>query len=159
MKSLYLHFAFALLTALLIFFYLRDRIGTTYGLLGFLLFISTPVILRLSITVYVDLGLIFFSTAALLAFIKWLEDDFRLRHLIIAAVSCGLALGTKYNGLITFFLLTLFIGLAYSLKNRYSKTVSPRTIAYMTLFMLVRSLLLGLLYPRVERLAAGPAEV
>ncbi|MGD9240524.1 MAG: hypothetical protein PVG69_10895, partial [Desulfobacterales bacterium] len=68
----YIHFAFALLTAWLIFVFLKDRTAKThYGLLGALLFLSLPVILKLSITVYVDLGLVFFSTAALLYVLKW----------------------------------------------------------------------------------------
>lgn len=109
----YIHFFFALLTAQLIFAHLRRNSGTTYGLLGVLLFISIPVIAKLSITVYVDLGLIYFSTAALLYLLKWRAEDFAVRPLLIAAIFCGLALGTKYNGLITFFLLTLFVPALY----------------------------------------------
>ncbi len=105
----YIHFAFALLTAWLIFNYLKIRISTVYALVGALFFLSLPVIVKLSITVYVDLGLIFFSTCSLIYLLKWLENDFKFHFLIISAVSCGLALGTKYNGLITFFLLALFV--------------------------------------------------
>ncbi|MGV7223442.1 MAG: ArnT family glycosyltransferase, partial [Nitrospinales bacterium] len=105
----YIHFAFSLLTAWLIFSYLKIRINTVYALVGALFFLSLPVIVKLSITVYVDLGLIFFSTCSLIYLLKWLENDFKFHFLIISAVSCGLALGTKYNGLITFFLLALFV--------------------------------------------------
>ena len=104
----YIHFAFALLTGYLIFGYLKQRTGKTlYGLLGALLFLSLPVVVKLSITVYVDLGLIFFSTAALLSILKWAANGYSARHLILAGVFCGLALGTKYNGLVTFFLIGL----------------------------------------------------
>ena len=105
----FIHFAFALLTAWLIFRYLKTRINTVYALAGALFFLSLPVIVKLSITVYVDLGLIFFSTWALIYLLKWLENDFKFHYLVISAVSCGFALGTKYNGLITFFLLALFV--------------------------------------------------
>jgi 4-amino-4-deoxy-L-arabinose transferase-like glycosyltransferase len=106
----YIHFAFALLTAWLIFVFLKDRTAKThYGLLGALLFLSLPVILKLSITVYVDLGLVFFSTAALLYVLKWAANENQTRHLLIAGLFCGLGLGTKYNGLISFFLLTCLI--------------------------------------------------
>jgi hypothetical protein len=101
----YMHFGFALLTALLIYRFLRTRIGTGYGLFGVLLFLTTPVVLKLSITVYVDLGLVFFSTAALLALLKWRAQNFKTRYLVQASVWCGLALGTKYHGLIVFFIL------------------------------------------------------
>ncbi|MBW2218731.1 MAG: hypothetical protein JRF40_04445, partial [Deltaproteobacteria bacterium] len=67
----YIHFAFALLTAILIFSYLIKRINFQYGLLGALFFLSMPVIVNLSISAYVDLGLIFFSTASLFYLLKW----------------------------------------------------------------------------------------
>jgi 4-amino-4-deoxy-L-arabinose transferase-like glycosyltransferase len=133
----YIHFTFALLTALLLFFYIKKEINTLYGLLGVLLFISTPVIIKLSITVYVDLGLIFFSTAALLAFIEWKKSGFRLWYLILAAVFCGLALGTKYNGLITFFLLTLFIPFAYSVEKQNSGSYRSKAVKYGIVFAFV----------------------
>ena len=114
----YIHFAFALLTAGLIFTSLKERTAKThYGLLGALLFLSLPIILKLSITVYVDLGLIFFSTAALLYVLKWAARGNRTRHLVTAGLFCGLALGTKYNGLISFFLITCFIPVLYLRTN------------------------------------------
>ena len=109
----YIHFSFALLTAGLIFGYLKKRSGSAYALFGVLLFLSLPVIVKLSFTVYVDLGLIFFSTASLLLLFKWHEEGFRTRYLLLAAVCCGLALGVKYNGLISFALLTLFVPFLY----------------------------------------------
>jgi 4-amino-4-deoxy-L-arabinose transferase-like glycosyltransferase len=109
----YIHFAFALCTAFLVYTYLKPRIGTSYALLGSLFFLSIPIIVKLSTTVYVDLGLIFFSTASLLGLIKWSETDFRPKSLIMSALWCGLALGTKYNGLIVFFLLSCFVPFIY----------------------------------------------
>ena len=109
----YIHFGFALLTAAAIYGYLRRRTGSTaWSLLGGLLFLSLPVIVKLSITVYVDLGLIYFSTASLLLLLRWTGEGGRLWHLVAAGALCGLAMGTKYNGLLTFFLLTCFVPLA-----------------------------------------------
>jgi len=56
----YIHFFFALLTAALIYGYLKKYLSPQYSWLGVLLYLSIPVIIKLSITVYVDLGLIFF---------------------------------------------------------------------------------------------------
>ena len=109
----FIHFLFALMTAGLLFGFLKKRLGTLYALIGSLMFLSTPVIVKLSITVYVDLGLVFFSTAALIYLVKWSEADFSIRYLIFSAAFCGLALGTKYNGLVTFFLLTIFVPFIY----------------------------------------------
>ncbi|MBW1999066.1 MAG: glycosyltransferase family 39 protein [Deltaproteobacteria bacterium] len=133
----FIHFSFALLTAGLIFRYLQRRLNSTCGLLGALFFLSIPLIVKLSITVYVDLGLIFFSTASLLLLFKWAERGFQVKALVLAAVLCGLSMGTKYNGLVTFLLLTLLVPFMYV---RYGKDKRPgfiRPIAYCTLFVLV----------------------
>ena len=133
----FIHFIFALLAAWLIFDYLKRRTNIIYALTGVLFFLSIPVIVKLSITVYVDLGLIFFSTASLLLLLKWIEDGFPLKFLILSAVFCGLAVGTKYNGLITLFLLTLFVPFVYS---RYPQGTKPgfcKAAGYGMLFLFV----------------------
>ncbi len=109
----YIHFLFGLLTAVLVYRYLRSRIDTVYALAGALFFLSTPIIIKLCITVYVDLGLIFFSFSAMLYFFKWMADDFRIKHLILAGFLCGLAVGTKYQGLIVLLLMALFTPLFF----------------------------------------------
>jgi 4-amino-4-deoxy-L-arabinose transferase-like glycosyltransferase len=113
----YIHFAFALFTAVLIFRYLKDELGITYGLLGALFFLTIPIIIKLSVTVYVDLGLIFFSWASLYYFLKWCDRQFRLRYLIFAALFCGLALGTKYNGIVLLLIMAFLVAIAYSIKQ------------------------------------------
>ncbi len=110
----FIHFGFALLTAWLIYRYLKRRTGLSYALFGVVFFLSIPLIIKLSITAYIDLGIIFFSTAALLFLMEWADSDFKMKFLVVAAVFCGLGLGTKYNGLITLFLLTLFVPFLYA---------------------------------------------
>lgn len=109
----YIHFGFALLTGLLIYHYLNKRLGTGYALLGSLMFLSVPIIVKLSITVYVDLGLLFFTTAALLLLFYWAEQQFPWYLLMLAGLSCGLAAGTKYNGLVAVLVLTFLAPLLY----------------------------------------------
>ncbi|MGX9728507.1 MAG: ArnT family glycosyltransferase [Candidatus Electronema sp. VV] len=104
----YIHMAFALATALLLFLHLQKRLPSIYAWLGAVFFLSIPVIVKLSITVYVDLGLVFFSTAALLLLFRWLEIK-RLRHLLFAGFCCGLGIGTKYNGLLVLFILAVMV--------------------------------------------------
>ncbi len=125
----YIHFLFALMTALLVFTYLKNRISFAYGTFGALLFLSIPVIVKLSITVYVDLGLIFFSTAALLYFLKWMEKGFKFRHLIYSAVFCGLALGTKYNGLVVFLTLASFVPFYYMRRQKEAYSISDPSLS------------------------------
>ena len=131
-----IHFLFALLTAWLIFGYLKKRAGAVYGLAGALFFLSIPVIVKLSINVYVDLGVIFFSFASLLLMMKWLENDFRYKYLIYSGIMCGLALGTKYNSLVTFALLTLFIPFIYSRFSENKKTVFSGAIFSCLIFVI-----------------------
>jgi 4-amino-4-deoxy-L-arabinose transferase-like glycosyltransferase len=110
----YIHLAFALLTVAIIFRYLKQRTqNSVFGLLGALLFLSLPIIVKLSTTAYVDLGLLYFSTASLIQLFRWATNGFTWGCLIWAGILCGLAMGTKYNGLITFFLLTCFIPILY----------------------------------------------
>jgi 4-amino-4-deoxy-L-arabinose transferase-like glycosyltransferase len=110
----YIHFGFALLTAGLVISYLYRRFcSMASALLGGLLFLSLPVIVKLSITVYVDLGLIFFSTAALLQLLRWSEAGFRLRHLVLSGIFTGLCLGTKPNGMLSFFFLVATVPFLY----------------------------------------------
>ena len=133
----YIHFAFALLTGWLIFRYLKRRSEMAYAILGVLFFLSIPVIVKLSITVYVDLGLIFFSFAALIFLLKWVENDFKWKNLAASALCCGIALGTKYNALICFFLLTLFLVFIYLRLSASTPARQAKAIAYGAFFMLV----------------------
>ena len=137
----YIHFTFALLTGWLIFDYLKRRINNLSALFGALLFLSIPIIVKLSVTVYVDLSLVFFSTASILFLLKWAEKDFQLKYLIISALSCGFALGTKYNGLIVLFLLTLFIPFIYSRYFQNSTRSQYRAIYYGAFFLFISLLL------------------
>lgn len=132
----YIHFSFALITGWLIYRYLQPRIGRTYGLMGVLCFLSIPIIVKLSITVYVDLGLILFSTAALILLLKWVASNFKWSRLILSAVFCGLAVGTKYNGLITLCLLTLFVPFIY-LRVKKSPEAQWTAVGYGVIYLLV----------------------
>ena len=114
----FIHFMFALLTGWLIYSYVRKRLDTGWALLGALFFLSLPIIVKLSITVYVDLGLVFFSTASIMCLLKWIEDRFRCRWLVFSAVFCGLALGTKYNGLIVLFIIAVSLPPVYILETK-----------------------------------------
>lgn len=105
----YIHFTFALLTALIIFLFVRRRLSPAWGALSGLLFLTVPLIVKLSVTVYVDLGLVFFTTGALFAGVVWLEEPAKLKWLVIAAVCSGLALSTKYNAIVSFLVLSLLL--------------------------------------------------
>jgi 4-amino-4-deoxy-L-arabinose transferase-like glycosyltransferase len=104
---------------------------------GSLFFLSIPVIIRLSSTVYVDLGLICFFFASILYLFHWIEYSFKLKYLIVSAVFCGLALGTKYNGLVGLFLLGLFVPFVYSRYHAGQKFQAVKAIGFCFSFVLV----------------------
>ena len=111
----FIHMGFGIGIALLIYHYLRNRISRIAGLLGILVFLSTPIVVRLSTQAYVDLGLTFFTTASILAFICYRDGEFKeFKWLFLSSVTMGLALGTKYNALIVWFFLSLAIVFVYS---------------------------------------------
>lgn len=146
----YIHMLFGLLTALLIFRYLRQRYSVTWGLAGALFFLTLPVIVRLCTTAYVDLGVIFFAFGSLLALLKWRDTGARLRWLVLAAALCGLAMGTKYNGVMDFCLLTAFVPVLYAgmkrlqflaqspgLKPKHDMADGLRALAWGALFAVI----------------------
>jgi 4-amino-4-deoxy-L-arabinose transferase-like glycosyltransferase len=111
----FIHFAFGFGIALLVYNYLKNRLSKEWGLLGFLIFFSTPVIVRLSTTAYVDLGMTFFATASILAFARWRDGTYKdTKWLVLSAVCMGLAAGSKYNAMIAWFFLNLMIVFYYS---------------------------------------------
>lgn len=133
----YIHFSFALLTALTIFLFVRRKIGAAWGALAGLLFLTIPLIVKLSVTVYVDLGLIFFTTVALFSIVIWIEDTQRSKWLILAAICSGLALSTKYNAIISFLILSLIVPFFFlnSRKNKHEEQFSAIKFALFFLFL------------------------
>ena len=71
-----------------------------YGLLGCFIYLSMPVIARLSHWGYIDLGITFYTTASLLCLLRWREERNQLRWLALTGISLGFALATKPNGLV-----------------------------------------------------------
>ena len=103
----FIHLLFGWGTGYLVYRYLKDQAGKVWGLLGLLLFVSTPMVIRLSITAYVDLGMIFFTTASVLAYLRWRDGGYEdVKWLLLAAVCMGLAAGTKYSALISWLFLS-----------------------------------------------------
>lgn len=132
-----IHFAFGVLTAWLVFNYVKRVTNLFFGLFGAAFFLSLPLIVKLSITVYVDLGLVFFTTASVIYIFRWVEDSFKLKNLIVSAFWCGMALGTKYNALIVLFLLSLFVPYMIVKTNIGIASVQRLALKYATVFVLV----------------------
>lgn len=112
------HMAFAVLTGLLVYFYLLPGSGRSYALLGLFLYLATPLVANLSTLAYIDHGSAFFSTLALIGALKWREEGFALKWLVYSAISMGFALGSKYNAAISIMLVGLFVVYSYARDRR-----------------------------------------
>ncbi|MDO9228080.1 MAG: phospholipid carrier-dependent glycosyltransferase, partial [Syntrophales bacterium] len=121
-------------TAWIIYRYLNRHFTRVAGLLGVLVFVSTPIVLRMSTVAYVDLGLAFFTTVSVLAFIHWRKGAYEeFKWLLISSIAIGLALGTKYNALIA------WVFLSFAVVFLYSRDTGEqwRAIRYGVIFFLV----------------------
>ncbi len=111
----FIHLLFGWGTGYLIYRYLSVHEGRTWGLLGLLVFVSTPMIIRLSVTAYVDLGMIFFITASVFAYLQWRDGRYAdVKWFLLSAVFMGLAAGSKYNALISWVFLNVAVCYLYA---------------------------------------------
>ena len=110
----FIHLTFGMGTGLLIYLYLKFRYGREWGLLGMVIFITTPIVIWLSTTAYVDLGMTFFTTASVIAFIKWRDSEYKnIQWFLISCLAMGFAIGSKYNALIAWFIVNLMLVFSY----------------------------------------------
>lgn len=110
----YLHLAFGLGAGALVCLYLRTRTSDRFAVLGAVLLVTTPTVLVLGASAYVDLGLLFFAAAATLALLRWSESQ-RASYLVLTGLTAGCAATVKYNG---FLLVPLLAGAAVLLSDR-----------------------------------------
>lgn len=135
-----IHASFLLAGGYLIFKYFRDKYGFNWGALSFILYITIPVHQRLASEVYVDLGLLFFSTLSIIYLIKWFESDFsKKKYFYISAIGTGLAFGTKYNAMIFAFFITLIVGLMIAREKKDDKLALRSMSAYTLIIILCAS--------------------
>ncbi|VVS93216.1 ArnT family glycosyltransferase [Desulfoluna spongiiphila] len=140
----FIHFAFGLGTAALLYRYLRKALGGIWGLVGAFLFLTTPVIMKLSTTVYVDLGLAFFSLAATLSLFRCRENGFSgWKGVAWAGVLCGLGLGVKYNGLLVLLILAALVPLMVSRTVPAERHRDAKAIGFAALFVVAALLAYG----------------
>ncbi len=102
------HFTFGVLSMLLIYNYLRPRYGSTAAVFAGILFYSIPVMSWLSTTAISDLGIAYFTLAAVIACLRWIENG-SSSWLVLAAIETGLSMGAKLTGLFTLALLGLAV--------------------------------------------------
>ena len=110
------HLLFAVMTAGLVYSFILPRAGRAYALAGFFIYMTTPLVFNLSRMAYIDNGAAFYSMLSFMAALRFAEEG-SLKWLAVSAAAIGLGLGAKYNVLLSFFLIGLFIA-AVSYKNK-----------------------------------------
>lgn len=85
------------LTALAVLGWGTRRFSFRTGILGTALLLTSPMILFLGSTAYIDMGLTMFITLAIFAFLNWSESR-RGEWVVLAGALTGFASGVKYTG-------------------------------------------------------------
>ncbi len=147
------HLLFGFGTGCLVSVYLRKRLGHLWGLLGGLIFLSTPIVVRLSGSAYVDLGLIFFTTTSILSFLHWKYIEYRqIRWFILSAVAMGLAVGCKYNAIIPWVFTNLILVFYFARDTQKQK----KAVLYGVLFFGISTLIVSPWYVKNYLLTSNP---
>ena len=110
----FIHLGFGIATSWLIYLYLKQKFNRNWALLGMVIFITTPIVVWLSTSAYIDLGMTFFTTGSALSFIKWRDSEYsQFKWFLISSFCMGIAIGSKYNALIAWFIVNLMLMLSY----------------------------------------------
>jgi hypothetical protein len=136
----FIHLAFGLGTGWLIYLYLKKKYDLNWALLGFVIFITTPIVIWLSTSAYIDLGMTFFTTASVLAFIRWRDLEYRqYKWLFISSLCMGIAIGSKYNALIALLILNTILMLSYVRDTNRQMAALKYGILFFTIAALIAS--------------------
>lgn len=136
----FIHLGFGLGTGWLIYQYLKQRFNANWGLLGMVIFITTPIVIWLSTSAYIDLGMTFFTTSSILAFIRWRDSEYQsLKWLVISSICMGIAIGSKYNSLIAFLFMNLILMHGYAKDTKKQVTACRYGLIFFAITALVAS--------------------
>ena len=101
---------------------------TRAGLWAAAMLVGSPLVLWLGSVAYIDMGVTLFTATTIFAFWHWLES--RRRHwLVLSAILCGLAVGTKSPALFFLGILTIVAFYVSLRERRYMPAVLFATVA------------------------------
>ncbi|MBW1742174.1 MAG: glycosyltransferase family 39 protein [Deltaproteobacteria bacterium] len=128
-----IHFSFGLLTAVAVFHWTADNSSVSTGLLAAAVYYTLPLVAKLSGWAYVDLALAFFTFAMITALLDWKERQ-HSGFIVLAGILGGLAMGTKYSGIIV--LLTVVLSALLFLNNEKGSTDSSMGVMALKVFII-----------------------
>jgi 4-amino-4-deoxy-L-arabinose transferase-like glycosyltransferase len=112
-----IHFSFGILTLAAIFQWTAAKSSVSTGLLAAAVYYTLPLVAKLSGWAYIDLSLAFFVLIMIVALLDWKEFHHK-GFLALAGVFGGLAMGTKYSGIIMVLIIMLGALLYLTKENR-----------------------------------------
>ena len=134
------HMSMLLGSGVFMFRFLRTKFGDNTAFFFSVIFVMIPINQRLASEVYVDLGVLFFSTISIIYFIKWIDSDLvSKKYFMISAVASGLSLGTKYSSAILLVIMILMIGFIYARNKKKNLKALYHMIFYGVIILIVIS--------------------
>jgi len=104
---------YAICSAVAVWLLARQSSSANIGELAAVVFLTSGLVMRLVMQADIDLGVCFYSSLALLAFLRWKENG-ETKSIILCSIFVGLSLGSKYIAFISVWgpmlLLVLFFG-------------------------------------------------
>lgn len=136
----FIHLAFGLGIGWLVYKYLKNKFDRNWGLLGMVIFVTTPIVIWLSTSAYIDLGMTFFTTGSVLAFLAWRDSEYRrFRWFLISSCCMGIAIGSKYNALIAWFIMNMFLMFSFSRDTHRQVAAVTYGILFFTISVCIAS--------------------
>jgi hypothetical protein len=120
---------FGVLTAGLLYSFLKREFDPMHGIVGSTLFLVTPAVFPLLFSAYVDLALTFYTASGSIGIILFLRAK-SVRWLVLAGLSVGLGGATKYLGLLVFVILALLLVFSLSRQKMRASTVIGNAVLF-----------------------------
>jgi 4-amino-4-deoxy-L-arabinose transferase-like glycosyltransferase len=112
-----IHFSFGVLTLVAIFQWTAAKASASTGILAGAVYYTLPLVARLSGWAYIDLSLAFYVLLMIMALLHWREFHHK-GFLALAGVFGGIAMGTKYSGILMVLIIILGALLFFTKGNR-----------------------------------------
>ncbi len=130
-----IHFFFGLLCAGLVFCFTKLFFGGREAFFALVIFYLMPLTASLSGAANIDLGTMFYGSAAVLAFMLFYKEK-NLPYLLLSGFFSGVCLGTKVTGLMvpaTLFVMTGFVAVRLFRESLWSAVQKMMVFSFMTL--------------------------
>jgi 4-amino-4-deoxy-L-arabinose transferase-like glycosyltransferase len=134
-----IHFSFGVLTLVAIFQWTASRSTVSAGLLAAAVYYTLPLVAKLSGWAYVDLSLTFFVLLMITALLDWKESH-QTGFLLLVGMFGGLAMGTKYSGIVMVLIILLGAVLFLRSENHLRNLqIGPKAILVLFIAAVVAS--------------------